>query len=145
MTIPMEFQRASEDFEAFLHDARAASGLTTRNQTYTMVQGVFQTFRRRLQIREAIQFANVLPPILRALFITDWDPDEPKLAFADRAAMICEVQSLRRHHNFSPDTAIRDVAVALRRRVDARALNQVLSELPPGATEFWRADGYPTE
>jgi uncharacterized protein (DUF2267 family) len=141
MTIPMEFQRASEDFEAFLHDAREASGLTTRNQTYTMVQGVFQTFRRRLEVREAIQFANLLPPILRALFITDWDPDEPRLAFLDRSEMTREVQSLRRHHNFSPDTAIRNVATALRHQVDAGALDQVLSKLAPGATEFWKADG----
>jgi uncharacterized protein (DUF2267 family) len=140
MTIPMEFRRACEDFEAFLHDAREASGLTTRNQTYTMVQGVFQTFRRRLQVRDTIRFAGVLPPVLRALFITDWDPEEPKLAFADRAEMTREAQSLCRHHNFAPDTAIRDVAVALRRRVDEAAFDQILSELPPGADEFWRTD-----
>ena len=33
-----------------------------------MVQGVLQAFRRRLDIKEAIGFANVLPPVLRALF-----------------------------------------------------------------------------
>lgn len=82
MTIPMEFQHASEEFEAFLRDA---SGLTTCNQTYTMVQAVLHTFRRRLEVREAIWFAGVLPPILRALFVTDWDPDEPKLTFTTRA------------------------------------------------------------
>jgi uncharacterized protein (DUF2267 family) len=78
MTIPMEFQHASEDFEAFLRDAREISGLSTRNQAYTMVQAVLLTFRRRLSIVEAIRFANILPPVLRALFVTDWDPEEPK-------------------------------------------------------------------
>lgn len=35
-----------------------------------MVQGVLQTFRRRLDVKEAVLFANVLPPMLRALFVT---------------------------------------------------------------------------
>lgn len=59
MLIPMELQHASEDFERFLADARDISGLTTRNQTYTMVQGVLQTFRRRLSLQDAIRFASV--------------------------------------------------------------------------------------
>jgi uncharacterized protein (DUF2267 family) len=138
MTIPMEFQHASAEFEAFLRDAQEASGLTTRNQTYTMVQAVFQTFRHRLEVQDAIRFAGVLPPVLRALFVTDWDPDEPKVAFVNRADLTREVQSLRRDHNFSPDTAIRDVAVALRRRADETAWDRVLAQLPPGASDFWK-------
>jgi uncharacterized protein (DUF2267 family) len=134
----MEFQHASDDFEAFLGDAREAAGLTTRNQTYTMVQAVLQTFRRRLEIREAILFAGLLPPLLRALFVTDWNLNDPKSAFADRAELTREVQSLRRHHNFSPDTAIRDVAMALRRHVDEAALDRFLGGLPPGGADFWR-------
>ena len=138
MTIPMEFQHASEEFEAFLRDAQDASGLTTRNQTYTMVQAVLQTFRRRLEIRDAIRFAAVLPPILRALFITDWDPDEPKRSFTSRTDFTREVQSLRRDHNFSPETAIHDVAVALRRWVAKETFDGILDQLPPGAADFWR-------
>jgi uncharacterized protein (DUF2267 family) len=53
--------------------------LTTRNQTYTTVQRVFQVFRRRLDVKDAIRFANALPPILRAVFVADWDTDEPLL------------------------------------------------------------------
>src|SRR3712207_1360011 len=88
MTIPMEFQHASEDFEAFLRDARDISGLATRNQTYTMVQAVLLTFRRRLSVIEAILFANILPPVLRALFVTDWNPKEPQREFRDPADLI---------------------------------------------------------
>jgi Uncharacterized conserved protein len=71
MTIPMELQHASEDFERFLRDAKEHSGLATRNQVFTMVQGVLQTFRRRLDVREALLFADVLPPVLRAIFVSD--------------------------------------------------------------------------
>ncbi len=137
MTIPMEFQHASEDFAAFLRDARDISGLATRNQTYTMVQGVLQVFRRRLEVREALLFANALPPVLRAIFVADWDVDEPRRPFEDRITMTREVQSLRKDHNFAPDTAIGDVAAALRRNMDGSVLDRVLAELPEKASDFW--------
>lgn len=137
MTIPMELQLASKEFEKFLADARDSSGLTTRNQTYTMVQGVLQVFRRRLDVKEALLFADVLPPLLRAIFVSDWNIDEPKRPFCDRETMTREVQSLRKDHNFSPNTSIRDVAGALRRNIDQAALDRVLSQLPAGAAEFW--------
>jgi uncharacterized protein (DUF2267 family) len=47
-----------------------------------------------------------------------------------------EVQALRADHNFAPETAIGDVASALRRHVDEAAFNRVLAKLPEGATEF---------
>jgi uncharacterized protein (DUF2267 family) len=139
MTIPMEIQHASEDFERFLADARDLSGLTTRNQTYTMVQGVLQVFRSRLEVREALLFANALPPVLRAIFVADWNIDEPRRPFQDRVSMTREVQSLRKDHNFAPDTAIRDVATALRRNMDEAVLNRILAALPEGALDFWSA------
>ena len=137
MPIPPEYQRASLDFEKFLLDAREVSGLATTNQVYTMVQGVLQTFRRRLTLPEAICFAGVLPPILRSIFIADWDTNEPRRSFGDRAAMTREVQSLRAEHNFAPDTAIRVVAVALRKNINEARLDSVLTNLPTAARDFW--------
>ncbi|TCL73661.1 uncharacterized protein (DUF2267 family) [Rhizobium sp. BK251] len=137
--MPMEYQLASQDFERFLADARDISMLATRNQTYTMVQGVLQVFRRRLDLRDALRFADVLPPVLRAIFVADWDPDEARLPFEDRAAMAREVQALRGNHNLSPDTAISDVAAALRKNVDVAAFEALLATLPQGARDFWHA------
>lgn len=138
MTMPMEYQQASRDFERFLADARDIAMLQTRNQTYTMVQGVLQVFRRRLSLREAILFTDALPPVLRAIFVADRDEAEPARAFEERAVMAREVQSLRRDHTFSPDSAIRDVAAALRRNIDGAAFDRVLAQLLKGAQEFWR-------
>lgn len=135
----MEYQHASQDFENFLRDALDASGLATRNQAYTMTQAVLQTFRRRLEVGDAIRFAAVLPPLLRAIFVSDWDPDAPKRPFEDRATMTKEVQALRGDHNFAPETAIENVAAALRRNMDEAALDRVLATLPPGAAEFWQS------
>ena len=53
--------------------------------------------------------------------------------------MTKEVRNLRKDHNFSTDTAIKDVASALRRHVDPAAFNRVLEKLPAGAIEFWEA------
>src|SRR5690606_10319107 len=102
MTAPPEYQRATDRFYEFLADVRDVAGFTTTNPAYTMVQAVFLTFRRRVDVRDAIRFAGVLPAALRALFVAEWDPDEPRLAFADRATLTREVQSLRPNHNYSP-------------------------------------------
>jgi uncharacterized protein (DUF2267 family) len=138
MPVPAEYQRASDDFYKYLVDARDTAGLWSTHVTYTMTQGVFQTFRRRLSTKDAIAFANVLPICLRALFVTDWDTNEPQKSFEDRAEMLREVRSLRREHNFSTETAIRDVAAALRQHVDEKTFDQVLATLPEGALDFWR-------
>src|SRR5690242_18396409 len=133
MPVPPEYQRATDDFYAFLSDARDAAGLATTNQAYTMVEGVLQVYRRRLDVREAILFAGALPPALRALFVSDWDLEEPKRSFEDLAAMAKEVRALRPEHNFAPDTSIRDVANALWRHVDRAAFERVLRRLPEAA------------
>lgn len=141
MTVPNEYDRASDHFYRFLLDARDTAGLTTTNQAYTMAQGVLQAFRRRLALADAIRFAGVLPVGLRALFVADWDPDEPRRGFEDVTTMTREVQALRAQHNFAPDSSIRDVAAALRRHVDREALDRVLARLPAGAAAFWQDEG----
>jgi uncharacterized protein (DUF2267 family) len=140
MTVPPEYKRASEEFEKFLVDARDFALLQTTNQSYTMAEGVLRAFRRRLDVKQALLFADVLPPGLRALFVADWNPDEPRRPFADRATMTREVQGLRPDHNVSPDSAISDIARALRKNVDEAALDRVLAHLPEGAAAFWRLD-----
>jgi uncharacterized protein (DUF2267 family) len=139
--VPNQYQLASEQFSEFLTDVRDTAGLTSTHQAYTMTQGVLQAFRRRLDVKDALRFANLLPAVLRAIFIADWDVDEPRRPFADRATMTEEVLALRADHNVSPDSAIDDVATALRRHIDLRHLDRVLAQLPDGAVQFWQ--GHP--
>ncbi|MBS2026371.1 MAG: DUF2267 domain-containing protein [Deltaproteobacteria bacterium] len=138
MPMPGEYENASRDFDSFIEDAKQESLLQTSHQTYTMVQSVFQAFRRRLSVNDAIRFANVLPAVARALFVADWDPDEPQKPFEDLEAMTRDVRTLRPNHNVSPDTAIHDVSVALRKHVRADTFDVLLASLPAGAAEFWR-------
>lgn len=135
--MPMEYQRATDHFRNYLSDAKAAANLSSSHQTYTMTQAVFQTFRRRLDIKDAIRFSNILPACLRALFVAEWDVDEPKRPFDDLERMTKEVQSLRANHNFSPENAISAVSHALKKYIDPLKFRQVLNDLPVGAKEFW--------
>jgi len=137
MTIPSEYQQASLDFERFMVLARDHAGLATTNMAWNMVVGVLLAFRRRLSVPEALRFAGVLPPMLRAVFVADWDPSEATRPFAGREAMTDEVRSVRPQHNLSPPEAIAAVAQALRRSMDPQALDRVLATLPPEAQAFW--------
>ncbi len=138
MPMPMEYMYASRDFDRFLDDAQQSLSLATRHMTYTAVQAVLTVFRRRLYVGQAVCFAQVLPPILRAIFIDEWKPEVPPVGFADRAVLSKEVQSYRGDHNFAPDSAIVDVAAALRRHVDVRVFDALLARLPAGAVDYWR-------
>lgn len=137
MPMPMEYRQASRDFDAFMTDLRDISMLQTTHQAYTMLQGVFQVFRRRLTVRQALCFADALPPVLRAIFVSDWDVDEPLRPFLSREEMSREARDLRPDHNFSTETAIADVAAALRRHIDGSAFDCALEQLPPAARAFW--------
>ncbi|SMC67368.1 DUF2267 domain-containing protein [Rhizobium sp. RU36D] len=137
MPMPMEYRQASVDFDRFMEDLKEVSMLRTSHQAYTMLQAVLQVFRRRLTVAEAIAFAGVLPPVLRAIFVSDWDVSEEQKQFSSKAEMMAEVRALRHNHNLSTESAIDDVATAVRRNVDPASLERVLSLMPEGARAFW--------
>src|SRR4051812_46969652 len=133
MPVPMEYRLASQTFERFLAEVAEETGLGTRNQAFTTTEGVLQCFRRRLNVSDAIAFAQVLPAMLRALFVQDWDSTSKPAETWDVGAMTAELKALRVNHNFSPDSAIKDVARTVRRYVDADAFDRCLEKLPAEA------------
>lgn len=137
MPMPPEYFQASKDFDAFLAEARDVLGLATRHQTYTVVQAVLLVFRRRLTVADGLAFASVLPPVLRAIFVAEWDVGESRPDFGDRANLTNEVKAFRQNHNFAPDTAIEDVAGVLRRHVDEPAFDMVLEQCSMEAAAYW--------
>ncbi len=137
MPMPMEYRQASVDFDRFMEDLKEVSMLSTSHQAYTMLQAVFQVFRRRLSIQQSMDFANTLPPVLRAIFVSDWDVGEKMREFGTESDMMAEVRALRHNHNLSTDSAIRDVAEAVRRNIDPVAFNRALLKLPQAARDFW--------
>jgi uncharacterized protein (DUF2267 family) len=140
MPMPLEYRQASSDFDAFMKDLVATSMLTSSHQAYTMLQAVLYVFRRRLTVAHAIAFAGVLPPVLRAIFVSDWRLDEPQLPFVTRDELQAEIRAFRHDHNLSTETAIEDVAESLKRHVDTRAFERLLAGFAPEARTFWRLD-----
>jgi uncharacterized protein (DUF2267 family) len=138
--MPWTYRQASREWQAFLGDAREAMDLTTDNVTYTAVQGVFLAFRRRLTPQQAVDFAQVLPSVLRALFVADWQLSDP-IPPGTRADWTSEAKSLRPNHNLTPDTCVAATALALRKAVLRADLDRVLATLPPFAAEFWSTPG----
>lgn len=138
MPMPWGYRHAEKAFKSFIADARDRMGLNSDNMTYTAVDAVFQVFRRRLSPRQVMAFGDVLPELLRALWIYGYDPATAPVAFADRAAMTREAQAIRPHHNLTPDNAIAATAWALRRHMRQADLDRVLAGFGPEAREFWQ-------
>ncbi|NUB42813.1 DUF2267 domain-containing protein [Fertoebacter nigrum] len=140
MPMPATYRQATAEWRAFLADARDEMALVSDNSTYTAVQGVLRAFRRRLTPQQAVDFAGVLPSVLRALFVAEWQlapPADPRT----RADWTAEARALRPHHNLTPENCVAATAIALRKAVQARDLDRVIARLPPFAAEFWATPG----
>ena len=94
---------------------------------------------------DALAFADCLPPVTRAVFVEDWSPVDDPPPFPDRETLQKEVKAIRPDHNLAPASAISDVAAALRRAVDNRKLDRVLTTLPAGAAAYWAAPAGPEQ
>ncbi len=141
MPMPWTYRQATREWQAFLADARDEMGLVTDHTTFTAVEGVLRAFRARLTPQQAIDFAQVLPSVLRALFVARWDLSAPILPPGTREDWTAEARALRHQHNIAPENCVAATAIALRRAVLQQDLERVLAELPPFAAEFWSTPG----
>lgn len=141
MTVPPEYLRASKDFEALLVDVRDTCLLNSVNQAYHTLRAVLHVFRAHVTAVEALQFADVLPAVPRAIFVEGWAPSDDRAPFPSREVLAAEVKAIRPGHNLAPDSAIADVAAALRRAIGPDAFARALSELPRAVAEFWSVEG----
>ncbi|WP_229666013.1 DUF2267 domain-containing protein [Wenxinia marina] len=142
--MPWTYRHASAEWRRFLDDFRAETDLVSDNSAYTAIQGVLHAFRRRLTVAEALGFADMLPAVVRAIFVEGWDTGAPTAAPGTRADWTAEARALRPDHNLTPDNAVEACAVALRRQVRAPDIDRALARLPPFASEFWSTPSHPS-
>jgi uncharacterized protein (DUF2267 family) len=138
--MPFAYRSASADFEKFIEDLLAISSLSTSNQCYTQTRAVFLVFRSHVEPQVALDFANALPPVLRAIFIEDWNLTSPVTPMPGKEKLLAEVKAVREAHNFSTDTAISEVALALRRNMNELDYGLMLQKLPAEAALFWKVE-----
>jgi uncharacterized protein (DUF2267 family) len=137
MPMPPEYFHASRDFERFMEALKRISLLQTTHQCYTMVEAVFHALRNHMSLREALAFADRLPPVLRAIFVSNWDIDASVLPVTDRASLQGEILALRHNHNLSTPTALEEVGAALRDTMDPADFYRLIETLPGGLAQFW--------
>lgn len=140
MPPPFEYQNPTLQFERFLVSARDHAGLPTTNMAWNMVVGVLHAFRARLSLQDGIRFAQVLPPMVRALFVEDWNPELPPKEFGAAPDWLNDVRAVRHEHNFSPDNAVVAVARALREQVHPPVWERILDSMPEGSLSYWAVD-----
>ena len=118
MPMPWTYRQATREWQAFLGEAKTAMNLESDNATYTAVEGVLKAFRRRLTPQQAVDFAQVLPSVVRALFVADWTLDEGPLPPGTRAVALerIDLGSLP-VSAASPEAMGRELAHALMRRL----------------------------
>ena len=141
MPMPWTYRHASREWRAFLDDVREVTGLESDNLAYTAIQGVFQTYRRRLTPAQGIAFAQVLPAVPRAIFVEGWNLAAEPVGFGARADWQAEAKALRPHHALTPGNATEAVARALWRQVNHLDLQRVLDQMPEGSAAFWSVPG----
>jgi len=140
MTIPSAYRRATQGFEKFLEDLLTISSLATSHQCFTQTRAVFLVFRSHVEPQVALDFANALPPVLRAIFIEDWNLASPVTPMPGKEKLLAEVKAIREAHNFSTDTAIAEVAVALRQNMNESDYDLMLKSLPSEAATYWKVE-----
>jgi uncharacterized protein (DUF2267 family) len=138
MPYPYEYAVATQTWLDVLDAVRDETDLSTRNQAFTVLEGVLLVFRRRLEVQDSLRFADQLPVAVRALYVHDWDLSLTRLRFRAPLELAGEVRSLRPEHNFAGPTSVPDVARAVRRFVHRVRFDAVLATLPEGAVDFWR-------
>lgn len=137
MPMPWTYRHASAEWQRFLDVAREEMDLVSNNSAYTAVEGVLLTFRRRLTVAQALRFADILPAVVRAIFVFRWQPGVPE-SWGDRDVQTAEAMALRPNHNLTPDNCIEATATALRAVVRADEIDPVLAAIGPEAEAYWR-------
>ncbi|WP_226554009.1 DUF2267 domain-containing protein [Celeribacter naphthalenivorans] len=139
------YLHSEKEFHSFLKDAKDRMGhaMDSDSMTYTAVDGVLQTFRRRLTPPQVIAFGDVLPSSLRAMLVFNWRVDAVPLPFGTRSELIREAQTVRKEHNITPLNVIDATAYALWRHCNHRDLTRVLDMIGAEAVAFWAVRGIP--
>lgn len=137
MPMPWTYRHASAEWQRFLDIAKEEMDLVSNNSAYTAVEGVLLTFRRRLTVAQALRFADILPAVVRAIFVFRWQPAVPA-PWGGRDAQTKEAMALRPNHNLTPNNCIEATATALRAVVRADEIDPVLAQIGPEAEAYWQ-------
>lgn len=140
MPMPYTYRHASEEFRAMLAELRDETQIASDNVLYTAIQAVLTGFRDRLRPEQAMAFADLLPAVLRAIFVQGWDIAAPPRPWPTRETLRQEMLALRQDHNFCPPEMLEPVLRAITGTIRRPDLDRVLTRIGPRAQAFWTVD-----
>ena len=116
MPMPWTYRDAAKEWQAFPADAQHRMGLSAGNRTYKAMDGAVQVVPRRLTAQQDLDFAGVLPSVLRAVFVKVCDVSATPVPFPNRGTLKREMQAVRPDHTltFENSSEARGLALALR-------------------------------
>lgn len=103
-----------------------------------MFRAVLHRLRRHMTSAQVLDFADVLPPLPRGIFIERWRPAEPEPLTSEQA-FIAEVVTALAPHHVPPDTIIADVFAVLAEHTEPNAANTMQAQLPDPLKPLWRS------
>ena len=143
--MPYTYRHASQEWRAYLAGLRDATLIASDNVLYTGTEAVLHAFRARLPAAQALAFADLLPCVLRAIFVANWDIAAAPRPWPDREALRAEMLALRRDHNFCPPDLLEDLLRAIPATMRAPDLDRVLDRIGAEARRFWDRPGAPDQ
>ena len=138
MPMPFTYRHATDEFRDFLAKLRQETLIASDNVLYTGTEAVLHSFRARLTVQQAVDFANLLPAVLRAIFVQDWNTAKARQPWPDRQTLRAEMLALRRDHNVCPQGLLEALLTAIPATMRRLDLDRLLESIGPEATDFWR-------
>ncbi|HEX7488995.1 MAG TPA: DUF2267 domain-containing protein, partial [Anaeromyxobacteraceae bacterium] len=137
MPTPQDVAYASQQFQDWLLDLRSRALLGSTHQAYAMLRAVLHEIRDRLQVDDALRFADALPPLVRGIMLERWRP--PGAAPATRPPFLDAVKSRLEPHTPPPDSVVEDVLTVLAQRTQPNLLSTLSEHMPVELQPQWRA------
>lgn len=134
--MPFTYRHATDEWRGFLKDLRDETLIISDNVLYTGTQAVLHAFRARICVQDALDFANLLPAILRAIFVADWQIAPPR-PWPTRDDLRSEMLDLRRDHNFCPPDLLEVLLRAIPATTRRMEFDRLMIRIGPEAGDFW--------
>ncbi len=140
MPQPWTYRHASREYSSILETFKSETDLVSDNMAYTAIEAVLHSYRARLKPNEVMVFADILPCVLRAIFIYGWKPLESPLPFPEESEWYAELKEHRPNHNLTPQNAKDALAIAFWQHINHRQFELALEKLSKPAADFWRVN-----
>jgi uncharacterized protein (DUF2267 family) len=134
-----------ESLEQSLREARDWVNATAQRMNvrdaplaYRSLRATLHAIRGQLGTDQALAFAGRLPPLIRAIYFEGWRRADPRKPVRSKSALMTRVErDFDGRIRVKAERAAKAALETLCERLPARALSDVVKELPEDLAELW--------